>query len=213
MTLTATYSLNGGAATAIPGGIFTKPSQFIIEANPTSPANVGTYTISLTVSDTSLTVTSSFVVTVANTPPRFTGTLPSHTLSVNSLGSYDISALFVDDDGNPLTMTATSSFAGATALTLPAGILTLPTWSTVAIAPTLMTEVGIYLITLTVSDSLAAVSSSFQISVVNTPPYFLSTVPDDFTMKFNNTHVFFIPKFQDDEGHAVTVVLDSIPAG
>jgi hypothetical protein len=26
ITLTATYSFNGGAATAIPGGIFTKPS-------------------------------------------------------------------------------------------------------------------------------------------------------------------------------------------
>ena len=174
---------------------------------------MGTYTISLTVSDSSLTATSSFVVTVANTPPRFTGTLPSHTLSVNSLGSYDLSALFVDDDGNPLTMTATSSFAGASALTLPAGILTLPTWSTVAIAPSQMTELGIYLITVTVSDSLATATSSFKISVINTPPFFVSTVPEDFTMRFNNTYVFFIPKFKDNEGHAVTVVLDSIPAG
>ena len=185
----------------------------MIEGNPTTPADVGTYTISLSVSDSALFVTSSFVVTVANTPPRFTGTLPSDILSVNSIGSYDLSALFVDDDGNPLTMTATSSFAGGSALNLPAGILTLPTWSAVAIAPTQMTEIGIYLITVTVSDSLATVSSSFQISVVNTPPYFLSTVPADFTMKFNTTHVFFIPKFQDNEKHAVTVVLDSIPAG
>jgi hypothetical protein len=76
-----------------------------------------------------------------------------------------------------------------------------------------MTELGIYLITVTVSDSLATVSSSFQISVVNTPPYFLSAVPDDFTMRFNTTYVFFIPKFQDNEGHDVTVVLDSIPSG
>jgi hypothetical protein len=78
---------------------------------------------------------------------------------VNSKGSYDLLRFFVDDDGNPLTMTATSSFAGGAALTLPAGILTLPTWSTVAIAPTQMAEIGIYLITVTVSDSLAAESS------------------------------------------------------
>jgi len=50
---------------------------------------------------------------VKNTPPRFTAaTLPSYQLSLNSIGSYDLSSFFVDDDGNALTMTATSSFAG-----------------------------------------------------------------------------------------------------
>ena len=77
MTLTATYSFNGGAATAIPGGIFTKQSLFMIEVNPKSPANVGTYMISLTVSDSALSVSSSFVLTVPNTPPRLIGTLPN----------------------------------------------------------------------------------------------------------------------------------------
>jgi hypothetical protein len=124
----------------------------VIVANPTSPTNVGTYTITLIVSDSCLSVSSAFEVTVSNTPPRFKGTLPSHILSVNSIGSYDLSAFFIDDDGNPLTMTATSSFAGGPTLTLPAGILTLPTWSTVAIAPTLMTEMGIYLISVRVTD-------------------------------------------------------------
>lgn len=41
-------------------------------------------------------------------------------------------------------MTATSSFGGGPALSLPDGILTLPTWSTIAIAPTKMEELGIY---------------------------------------------------------------------
>ena len=174
---------------------------------------MGTYSISLSVSDSALSVSTSFAVTVTNIPPRFIGTLPNQTLPVNSIGSYDLSAFFVDDDGNPLTMTATSSFAGGSALNLPVGILTLPNWSTVAIEPTLMSELGIYLINVTVSDSIAAVSSSFRISVFNTPPYFLSKVPADFTMRFNNTYVMFIPKFKDNEGHAVTVILDSIPAG
>ena len=112
-----------------------------------------------------------------NTPPRFTATLPDYQLSLNSVGSYDLSAFFVDDDGNALTMTAKSSFAGGSPVSLPSGILTLPNSSTVAIAPTQMTEMGLYLITVTVSDSLAKVSSSFQISVSNTPPYFVSAVP------------------------------------
>jgi hypothetical protein len=132
---------------------------------------------------------------------------------VNSIGSYDLSLFMVDDEGNPLTMTATSSFEGGPALTLPSGILTLPNWSTVAIAPTQMAEIGNYLMSVKVSDSLATVSSSFEISVFNTPPYFLSTVPADFTMRFNNTYLFSIPEFKDNEGHTVTVVLDSVPPG
>ena len=76
-----------------------------------------------------------------------------------------------------------------------------------------MEELGIYLISVTVSDTLAEISSSFEISVVNSPPYFLSAVPSDFTMIFNNTYNFYIPNFNDDEGNAVTIVLDSIPAG
>jgi hypothetical protein len=96
---------------------------------------------------------------------------------------------------------------------LPKGILTLPKSSTVAIAPSQMAELGIYLITVTVSDSLDTVSTSFEISVENTPPYFENTVPEDFTMRFNTTHVFFIPKFHDNEGNDVTVLLDSVPAG
>jgi hypothetical protein len=81
-------------------------------------------------------------------------------VSVNSFGSYNLLAFFVDDDGNPLTMTATSLFTGQSALTLPVGtLLTLPNWSTVAIAPTQMTEIGDYLITVSVSDTLATATS------------------------------------------------------
>ena len=98
-------------------------------------------------------------------------------------------------------------------MSLPSGILTLPNESKIGIAPTQMTEIGIYLITVTVSDSLAQASNSFQISVTNTPPYFVSAVPEDFTMRFNNTYVLSIPVFKDNEGHAVTISLDSIPAG
>jgi hypothetical protein len=76
-----------------------------------------------------------------------------------------------------------------------------------------MAEIGNYLMSVTVSDSLATVSSSFEISVFNTPPYFLSTVPADFTMRFNNTYLFYIPDFKDNEGHTVTIVLESVPPG
>ena len=69
------------------------------------------------------------------------------------------------------------------------------------------------MITVTVNDTLATASSSFEISVFNTPPYFMRKFQEDFTMKFNNTYNISIPEFKDDEGHDVRVLLDSIPAG
>jgi hypothetical protein len=38
-------------------------------------------------------------------------------------------------------------------------------------------------------------------------------VPEDFTMRFNNTYIFIIPEFKDDEQHYVTVILDSVHGG
>jgi len=38
-------------------------------------------------------------------------------------------------------------------------------------------------------------------------------VPADFTMKFNISYNYFLPKFTDNEGNAVTVLVDSIPSG
>jgi hypothetical protein len=213
ITMTATYSFNGGAATAIPGGIFSVPSPFVVNANPTSPTQVGTYTISVTVSDSALSITNTFIVTVANTPPRFTSTMPDRVVNLNGVGTYDLSTFFVDDDGNALTMSATSSFAGAAAASIPVGIITLVNWSTIEISPVLVGDLGSYVISVTISDSLATISTSFTISVVNTPPYFVSEIPKDFIMKFNNTFTYSIPFFQDDEGHAVTIILDSVPSG
>jgi hypothetical protein len=48
----------------------------MIVANPKSPKNTGTYKITVTVSDSALDVSAYFVVTVTNSPPRFTKTLP-----------------------------------------------------------------------------------------------------------------------------------------
>jgi hypothetical protein len=128
----------------------------MIEANPKGPKHVGTYNITVTVSDSALSVSTSFVVTVPNSPPRFNKTLSDKTLPINSLGSYDLSDSFLDDDGNPLTMIATSSFENKPAQSLPVGnLLTIKNMFTIAIAPTQMSELGTYLITVTVSDTLA----------------------------------------------------------
>jgi UTP-glucose-1-phosphate uridylyltransferase len=70
MTMTATYSLNGGASKTIPGGLFTIPSPFTIKATSAGLIDVGIYTISVVVSDSKLSVTDSFTLDVTNTSPR-----------------------------------------------------------------------------------------------------------------------------------------------
>jgi hypothetical protein len=50
MTMTASYTFNGGPL-GIPGGIFTIPSDFNIYVASTGLADVGSYSISVTVSD------------------------------------------------------------------------------------------------------------------------------------------------------------------
>lgn len=51
ITMTGTYSYNGGASLPLPGGIFTVPSSFMIGVTSLSIADVGVYTITLTISD------------------------------------------------------------------------------------------------------------------------------------------------------------------
>jgi hypothetical protein len=81
----------------------------MILANPT-PSSLGTYTISLSVSDGSgLSVTSSFELTVTNTVPRFTDIKdppPSHSIIHGESLSMNLVDYFIDDDGDTLTMTA-----------------------------------------------------------------------------------------------------------
>lgn len=91
MTMSAaSYSFNAGKSISIPAGIFTKPSQFVINASPSFPSQVGVYTITVTVTDTALPFTTSFIYELINRPPRFVATLPDQSVPLNSIGSYDL---------------------------------------------------------------------------------------------------------------------------
>lgn len=71
MKMTATYRFNGGAAMAIPGGIFTQPAAFQLEVAATSIINTGTYVISLQISDPyPLTLSTSFTLMITNKSPK-----------------------------------------------------------------------------------------------------------------------------------------------
>ena len=57
---------------------------------------------------------------------------------------------FIDDDGDIITMTATSSFNGGSAVAVPTGIVTMPSSFTIDVASTSIADTGTYTITLTV---------------------------------------------------------------
>jgi len=127
ITMTATYSLNGAVKT-IAGGLFTIPSTspFTILATSTGLIDVGFYTISVTVSDSKLAVSASFTLDVTNASPREISTPLAVTAPQNKVTSVDLYSKFIDDDGDPMTLTATYSFNGGAATPIPGGIFTKP---------------------------------------------------------------------------------------
>jgi hypothetical protein len=64
---------------------------------------------------------------------------------------------------------------------------------------------GLYLVNVCLSDGLASASKPLKINMANTPPFFVSEKPKDFTMNFNITHEFVIPPYKDNESHPVIV--------
>ena len=109
--MTATFSKNGGGAIKIPEGIFTKPAEFQIDVNSVGLVDVGTYTISLLVSDSLSNVTTNFTLTITNKCPKLVlDPLPAVTAPQYNLTSRNLSSFFIDDDGDPMTLTATYSF-------------------------------------------------------------------------------------------------------
>jgi hypothetical protein len=175
LTMTATYSLNGGAAVTLPSGMFTVPSAFTIYVASTSIADTGVYTISLTVSDPlPASVTQTFTVTVTNAAPRLLSTPPSPSIVHGNTISMPLSAYFVDDDADTLTMTATYSLNGGAANAIPGGIFTVPSLLTIDATSAGLADVGAYTISVSISDSLSAVTSSFTLSITNASPRLVS---------------------------------------
>ncbi len=77
----------------IPGGIFSQAnSQSLIEALPNGVKDVGSYIISLSVTDSlAVPIIKTFTVTVPNSPPKFIDSIPDIEIRLNSVKSIDLS--------------------------------------------------------------------------------------------------------------------------
>ena len=81
-------------------------------AEPTEIADVGTYLIALSLTDSLEIITSTFTVTIPNIPPRFISDLPNHSLRLNTFQILYFSSFLTDDDLNPITSSFSYSFNG-----------------------------------------------------------------------------------------------------
>ena len=176
MTMTATYSYNTGPVLALPGGIFTIPAEFQIDKQSTSIADTGTYVITVTISDDfPASFTSTFTLSITNAVPRVATVPEDVSLVHGSSLSIPLTSNFVDDDGDPLTMEATYSLNGGAAVSISGGIFALLPPFTIVAASQGLVDVGAYTISVSVSDSLSSVTTSFTLIITNTSPRLVST--------------------------------------
>jgi hypothetical protein len=133
------------------------------------------YKISLIVSDAlPFSVTQSFTVTVTNAAPRLINDPPSLSLVHGKIKSMPLSAFFIDDDLDPITMVATYQLNGGAVSTIPGGIFSVPSLFTIDATSLGLVDVGTYKISLSVSDSLALVTTSYTLIITNSSPRLIS---------------------------------------
>lgn len=58
-----------------------------------------------------------------------------------------------------------------------------------------------------ISDSQYESYLPFDLEIYNTAPYFSQEVPVDQTMRLNNSLVYKLPHYKDDEGNPVTIIV------
>lgn len=111
----------------LPGGIFTKPSEFQIDVASTSITDTGIYVITMTVSDNfTSSFTSTFTLNITNAAPRVANVPPDVSVFFGKSLNIALSSYFSDDDGDLLTLTAKYSFNGGAEIAIPGGIFTKP---------------------------------------------------------------------------------------
>ena len=170
-----------------------------------SSTQAGDYTVTFSVSDGKLSVSTNVKITVvdANTAPIITP-VPDKTVNTNQQLTFDIIA--VDGEGDPLVYSAANLPTGATF----DGALHRFSWK-----PT-STQAGDYTVTFFVFDGNSTSTLQVKIKVVkvNSTPVFVKSMPDT-TITVHNVQVLFKYQYKatDPDGDVVTFKLDSGPDG
>ena len=119
-------------------------------------------------------MTETFIVNVTNSAPRISNPLPSYSIVHGKSISMPLAGYFIDDDGDTLTMTATYSLNGASALPITVGLFSKPSHFTIDVTSAGLRDVGTYIISVIISDSQLTVSASFTLNITNASPRLIS---------------------------------------
>jgi hypothetical protein len=171
-----------------------------LSGTPTQ-AQVGAHSVTLAVSDGTVTVQQSFTITVANVndAPVFTSSAPT----TGSQGTpYSYTAAATDSDGDTLTFAAPTLPAW---LTFNAGTRTLS--GTPARA-----QVGAHNVTLSVFDGTVTIQQSFTITVVNRPPTAV-VIPLQVATENAPFTLALAPFFTDPESDPLSFAATGLPPG
>ena len=146
-------------------------------------------------------------MTISNTSPKLVSSAPPDINLVQKKStSINLVSYFADDEGDPLTMTATYSFNGASPMPISGGIFTKSDEFQIAVASTSIEDTGVYDITLTVSDVLlASMTQTFKVIVTNTAPKISSTLPNPSIDHGKSISMPLDEYFIDDEGDTMTM--------
>ena len=133
-----------------------------------APLAKGVFTVTVTARDPSgLAAQQSFQVTVPNRGPEATGTIPAQTVFAGETASVDVSAYFIDPDGDPLGYAATSSDERLARAAVAGAVITIEGVSQ-----------GVATVTVRATDGDGGeAEQSFQVTVPNRGPEAAGTIP------------------------------------
>ena len=88
-----------------------------------------------------------------------------------------LSANFIDDDSDLISLTSNYSLNGGNPRSIPGGIFTLLSPLTIVAHSMGLVDVGLYTIIVSVSDSLSSVATSYTLTITNTSPKLVLNPP------------------------------------
>jgi hypothetical protein len=156
-------------------------------------------------SDGDLTTSQTVSVTVLNDAPTFTvNALQNQRMRVNK--TLDITFNnFYDTEGNTVIMSF-EEIVGGVATALPVFATQSGSYQ-ITFNPIPFSTLGVHTFKVILSDSLYESFLTFDLEIYNTAPYFSHEVPVDQTMRLNNSLVYKLPHYKDDEGNPVTILV------
>jgi hypothetical protein len=143
---------------------------------------------------------------VTNVAPKVVTVPVAESVGYGKSKTIPLAKYFADDDGDDITMIATYKRNGGTTVTIPNGIFTVTSAFTIEVISTSVADIGVYVITMTVSDDFPkSVTTSFTLNVTNSAPKVVFLNADVSLVHKSSLNIPLAKNFTDDDGDAITM--------